>query len=81
MLIAHFSDIHVAPEGKSALHGINTSAALAHCVEHINNLDPQPDVILITGDLTSEGSPEEYAVLRSYLSLLQRCGLRSRGLR
>ena len=70
MLIAHFSDIHVAPEGQSALHGMNTSAALAHCVEHINNLDPQPDVILITGDLTSEGSPEEYAVLRSYLSLL-----------
>tara|TARA_B100000029_G_C17567436_1_gene955524 strand:- start:1456 stop:2232 length:777 start_codon:yes stop_codon:yes gene_type:complete len=70
MLIAHFSDIHVAPEGKSALHGINTRSTLAHCVEHINNLDPQPDVILITGDLTSEGSPDEYAVLRSYLSLL-----------
>lgn len=70
MLIAHFSDTHVAPEGKLALHDVDTSTALSHCIQHINNLLPQPDVVLITGDLASEGSPEEYAVLRSNLALL-----------
>ena len=70
MLIAHFSDIHVAPEGKLALHDVDTATALSHCVQHINNLVPQPNLIVITGDLTSEGSPEEYAVLRSNLALL-----------
>lgn len=70
MLIAHFSDMHVAAEGKLALDDVDTGMALALCVQHINNLDPQPDITLITGDLTSEGSTEEYAVLRSHLALL-----------
>ena len=70
MLIAHFSDIHVAAEGKLALHDVDTGTALSHCVRHINNLVPQPNLIVITGDLTSQGSPEEYAVLRSNLALL-----------
>lgn len=70
MLIAHFSDMHVAPEGKLALHDVDTGMALNHCIQHINDLVPQPDLTIITGDLTSKGLPEEYAVLRSNLALL-----------
>ena len=39
-------------------------------VRRINALVPRPDLLLITGDLTDIGSPEEYAWLRELLAPL-----------
>ena len=59
MLIAHISDPHVAGWGKKAYNIAPTAENLARCVDHINRLNPQPELVLITGDITSGGLPEE----------------------
>lgn len=71
MLIAQLSDIHLKPQGVLAYDIADTSAALIRAVEHINNLDPRPDVVLATGDLVDGGEPESYDLLRQLLAPLQ----------
>ena len=70
MLIAQISDTHIKPEGALAYGHVDTSAFLARAVDHILHLDPQPDVVLGTGDLVDGGTREEYARLRHLLSPL-----------
>ncbi len=59
MLIAHISDPHVAGPGKKAYNIAPTAENLARCVEHINRLEPRPQVVLITGDITYSGAAAE----------------------
>ena len=70
MLIAQISDLHVTAPGMLA-GGVDTAATLASCVERIVQLDPQPDVVLATGDLTETGAPDEYVRLRELLAPLR----------
>jgi len=59
MLIAHMSDSHLAGAGEKT-YGIAPMAEnLSRCIEHINDLHPSPDVVLMTGDLGDSGSEEE----------------------
>ncbi|NJO55303.1 MAG: phosphodiesterase, partial [Rhodospirillales bacterium] len=70
MLIAQISDLHTRASGKH-LHGkIDTEQALRACVDHLLRLVPRPDLVLATGDLADHGSPEDYALIRSYLMAL-----------
>ncbi len=59
MLIAHLSDLHVAAPGRKAYGKVPTGDLLARCVKHINELIPQPDLVLITGDITFDTQAEE----------------------
>ena len=43
---------------------------LKRCVDSINNLDPQPDIIIHTGDVTQNGTVEEYTIAVSILKFL-----------
>ena len=43
---------------------------LKRCVDSINNLDPQPDIIIHTGDVTQNGTVEEYKIAESILKKL-----------
>ena len=70
MLIAQISDLHVTAAGMRVA-GVDTSATLARCVENIGRMDPQPDVVLATGDLVESGSRAEYLRLRNLLALLR----------
>ncbi|MHC4587630.1 MAG: phosphodiesterase, partial [Planctomycetota bacterium] len=65
------SDIHLKPQGVLAYDVANTSAALVRAVDHINNLNPRPDVVLATGDLVDEGESESYDTLGRLLAPLQ----------
>ena len=58
MLIAHISDSHIE---LPAAEDSDRSGDLLRSVEHINTLDPQPDLVVHTGDVTHYGRPEEYA--------------------
>lgn len=40
-------------------------------VAHLNARNPQPDLILLSGDVVDEGRPEEYATARRLLSQLK----------
>jgi 3',5'-cyclic AMP phosphodiesterase CpdA len=70
MLIAQISDPHIQPEGRLAYGRVDTVAALSACVQRLLALDPQPDVLLITGDMVERGSDAEYALLRGLLAPL-----------
>ena len=59
MLIVHISDSHIAGYGKKAYDVAPTAENLSLCVNHINGLTPQPDLVLITGDITFDGLLEE----------------------
>ncbi len=64
MYIAQLTDTHIKTAGKLAYRKVNTETALANSVEHLNGLMQTPDVVLISGDLTDMGKPEEYALFR-----------------
>lgn len=70
MLIAQISDLHIRPPGQRMLDRVDTAYHLERAVAHILALDPRPDVVLATGDLTHRGKPEEYALLRELLAPL-----------
>jgi len=71
MLIAQISDFHLKPEGVLAYHVAETASPLRRAVEHINQLQPMPAAVLITGDLVDEGAFESYRVLRGILAPLK----------
>lgn len=70
MLIAQISDLHVKHAGKLAYGRVDTLPMLELAVVHLRRLDPQPDIVLLTGDLVDEGSDGEYALLRGALAPL-----------
>lgn len=71
MLIAQISDLHLRSAGALYQGVVDSNADFARCVAALNALDPQPDVILLTGDLVDEGQPAEYATACSLLAKLK----------
>ena len=59
MLIAQISDTHIPKRGSKTCDVAPMAENLARCIDHINQSDPKPDVVLVTGDITSAGSVEE----------------------
>jgi Icc protein len=70
MLIAQITDLHIMKPGKRAYNRVDTLPMLEEAVAHLRRLDPQPDVVILTGDLVDEGSDEEYARLKAALAPL-----------
>ena len=58
MLIAQISDTHISP---SAKEGPSRRRWLERCISAINDLDPQPDTVIHTGDLTHKAGDDEFA--------------------
>ena len=61
MLIAQISDPHIVEPGRKACNVASTSERLAQLVTCLNKLDPLPDVALITGDITHDGTAAQAA--------------------
>jgi len=68
MLIAQITDMHVKKQGELLSGTLDSYANLAATVRRINGLAPRPDLVVATGDLTADGTPDEYAALRGLLS-------------
>ena len=71
MLIAQISDLHVAARGSDDDKRFATADHLSRAVTHINGLDPQPDLLIASGDLVAHGSVEEYELLSELLGPLR----------
>ena len=68
MIVAQISDLHIKRKGKLLHHMVNTARFLRRCVDRLNALDPRPDAVVATGDLTDSGKPKEYKRLRKILA-------------
>lgn len=68
LTIAHLSDIHYGPKETSAVStmlrekGVFVEKLLPVCLDHLKAVNP--DIILITGDLTHDGDEEDYKYLK-----------------
>jgi 3',5'-cyclic-AMP phosphodiesterase len=71
MIAAQITDMHVKEPGHLSYRKVDSGAALARCVEHVNGLDPSPDFVIATGDLVDRGKPAEYRYLSELLSPLK----------
>jgi len=71
MLIAHITDLHIKLPGKLAYGIVDSADFLKRCVNALQSLDPQPDLIVVTGDLVDTGDAAEYAHLQQLLAPLQ----------
>lgn len=69
-LLAQVTDMHIKAGGKLSYRVVDTEASLARCVAHIGRLPQRPDAVLLTGDLTDFGRPEEYDNLARQLAPL-----------
>jgi 3',5'-cyclic-AMP phosphodiesterase len=67
MLICQLTDLHVRPVGKAANRVSETNVFTERAFRAVARLDPRPDIVLITGDLTECGLSEEYANLTALL--------------
>ena len=65
MLMAQISDMHVKPAGELLYGTVDTHGMLAAALAEIAALDPRPDLVVASGDLVADGTPEEYAALRA----------------
>lgn len=70
MLIGHISDLHVRPEGQLYQGVVDSNAMLEDAVRHLNALHPQPDVVLVGGDIVDHGQPDEYQAACARLAQL-----------
>jgi 3',5'-cyclic AMP phosphodiesterase CpdA len=70
MLICQLTDLHVRPVGKAANRVCETNMLTERAFRAVARLNPQPDVVVITGDLTDCGLDTEYANLTGMLRTL-----------
>ena len=70
-LIVQISDLHIKAPGRLAYGRVDTAEALRRAVEAINALDPQPAVVVISGDLVDRGGVEEYEHLCGLLAAIR----------
>ena len=70
MLIAQITDLHVTLRGKPLQGRVETAAYLEQAVAKLRAMQPNPDVVLITGDLVDSGAAAEYQLLRSIIAPL-----------
>lgn len=60
MRIAHITDCHVVVAGDRMADRIDSGAQLERAVVRLRGLDPAPDLVVATGDLTNDARPAEY---------------------
>jgi 3',5'-cyclic AMP phosphodiesterase CpdA len=71
MIIAQISDLHVKDEGGMIFRSVDPARHVENAVAALNAFQPQPDVVLLTGDLVDVGSAAEYARLRARIEKLR----------
>lgn len=68
----HLTDLHVSdPDGADGARAVPALQTLRHAIEAINAMDPQPDFVVASGDLTNMGDVPSYALLKETLAPLQ----------
>lgn len=69
-ILYQMTDLHIRERGKLAYGRLDTSIYLKRAIETISLQAQTPDAIILTGDLTDFGRPNEYDYLKSILNSL-----------
>ncbi len=67
MLIAQLTDLHVRQRGQTACRVVESNMMTERALRAVMNVRPDVDAVLITGDVTDNGRPDEYAELATML--------------
>ncbi len=67
MLIAQISDSHILADSSDLPEAGPRAEDLRRCVADIGRLDPQPDIVIHTGDTVQNGAAADYEHLRKLL--------------
>jgi Icc protein len=70
MQVVQITDLHLLSEKGVELYGVDTAATLEKVIEAILNLESKPDLIIATGDLAEDASPQTYRRLQKILSAI-----------
>lgn len=65
--VIQISDTHLFADAQRDLLGITTADSLKAVVQEIRQLQPQPDLLLLTGDLSQDESPNSYERLKDLI--------------
>ena len=77
-IVCQISDLHIRAPGLISYGVVDCAAMLARCVAEVLRMPQRPEVVVVTGDLTDQGRPEEYAHLRRLLAPLPMAALKPR---
>lgn len=69
--LVQLTDCHVLAPGERNDFGVDSNTALARAVARLDELAPPPDAVVLTGDLTDHGTPEEFAELTRLLAPIE----------
>jgi 3',5'-cyclic-AMP phosphodiesterase len=70
LLVVQVTDIHLTDDPQQLVMGVNTEASYSAILVELANLQPAPHLLLLTGDLTQDGSEPAYARLQQSLESL-----------
>ncbi len=65
--VVQITDIHLFEHSNQRLLGLSTIESFQAVLEQVSALDPKPDLLLLTGDLSQDGKPESYKILQNLL--------------
>jgi Icc protein len=69
--IAQVTDLHLFAESDQCLLGMPTLRSLNALITQLRQLRPQPDLLLLTGDLSQDGSAASYAHVQRLFAPLE----------
>ena len=58
--VIQITDMHLGKEAQSSLLGMNTRQSLDSVLELVHRNHPNPDAVLVTGDISQDGTVEAY---------------------
>ncbi|MEB3359126.1 MAG: 3',5'-cyclic-AMP phosphodiesterase [Synechococcales bacterium] len=70
-LIAQITDTHLFADPRQTSKGIPTNESFATVLAHLRQMPRLPDVLLLTGDLSQDETPESYRLLWEAIAPLQ----------
>ncbi len=70
MILLQLSDLHIAQEGKPAFGCVNSLQMLQATVSYILHSRVKPDVAVVTGDISTDGTESSYQLAKAELDRL-----------
>jgi 3',5'-cyclic-AMP phosphodiesterase len=70
LLVAQITDTHLFAEPDRTWKGLSTAHTLKTVLDRLKQIQPQPDLLLLTGDLSQDETPASYDLLASLIAPL-----------